>query len=197
MMEHCVYFIGKTCLDMGKARGTPKLGGWDKHRSAQTPGFFGTPAALAIAPGELERLPGEVQGQKHFILEEIPPITPLFIRISEDVDALTALAETIRKKTVHHGRYPRQESVLMYHQQDVCDGLILLSPTIYLDSKYFGDCSMDIQYHNYTTLNVIAAIQNCEGEMFYNQATTCFVYQEFHEILTTGTNYGFRFLPKC
>lgn len=70
------------------------------------------------------------------------------------MDALTALAETVWRKTVHHGRYPGQESVLMYHQQNVCDGHILLSPSIYPDSKYLGDHWMDIQYHNYTALNV-------------------------------------------
>lgn len=115
------------------------LGGWDKHRSAQTPEFFGKPVALAIAPGELECLPREVQGQKDFILKEIPPITPLFIRISEEMDALTALAEAFFRKTVYHSRCPRQENILMYHPQDVCNGHIFLSPSIYLDSKHFRD----------------------------------------------------------
>lgn len=46
------------------------------------------------------------------------------------------------------------ESVVMYHLKEVCDGHILLSPSIYLDSKYFRDHSMDIQYNNYTDLNV-------------------------------------------
>lgn len=76
------------------------LGGWDKHRSVQTPVFFGNPAALAVSPGELECQPGEVQGQKHFSLKEIPPITPLFITISEETDAITALAEAGEKQFI-------------------------------------------------------------------------------------------------
>lgn len=61
----CGFCIGKHTWSKGKAPEDPIagfLGGWDKHRSVQTPGFFGRAVALAVAPGRLERLSGEAQG---------------------------------------------------------------------------------------------------------------------------------------
>lgn len=80
----------------------------------------------------------KMQGKKHFILKEIPPITPLFIRISEDTDALTALADPSGKQFITAQLPDKNTSLLISPVRcAVRNAHILLSQSIPLVIKHF------------------------------------------------------------